>query len=87
MKQHTMSRKYKIAVVPGDGTGPEVVREGVKALEAVSRKCNLVFQFKEFGLGGVQYLKNGLLLSDEILDEMRTMDAIFLGAIGHPDVM
>ncbi|MDY6972307.1 MAG: isocitrate/isopropylmalate family dehydrogenase, partial [Thermodesulfobacteriota bacterium] len=47
-----VSNKYKIAVIPGDGTGPEVVAEGIKALEAISRKCGIDFQFKEFGLGG-----------------------------------
>jgi len=81
-----MSKKHKIAVIPGDGTGPEVVAEGVKALEAVSRKCNVDFQFKAFGLGGDLYLKNGVLLPENVLEELRTMDAILLGAIGHPDV-
>jgi len=81
-----MGKKYKIAVIPGDGTGPEVVAESLKALEAVSRKCEVDFQFKEFFLGGVQYLKNGMLLPEEILEELKTVDAIFLGAIGHPDV-
>jgi len=81
-----MSKKHKIAVIPGDGTGPEVVAEGVKALEAVSRKCNVDFQFKSFGLGGDLYLKNGVLLPENVLEELRTMDAILLGAIGHPDV-
>jgi 3-isopropylmalate dehydrogenase len=81
-----MSKTYNIAVMPGDGTGPEVVREGVKALEAVSRKCGVGFQFKEFDLGGEKYLKEGVLLPQEVLNELRTMDAVFLGAIGHPEV-
>ena len=81
-----MTSRYNIAVVPGDGTGPEVVREGIKALEAVARKCDIDFRFKEFGLGGAQYLKNGELLSDEVVEELGDMDAIFLGAIGHPDI-
>jgi len=78
--------KHNIAVLPGDGTGPEVVAEAVKALKAVSRKCNVNLQFKEFGLGGDLYLKEGILLPDDILEELRGMDAILLGAIGHPDV-
>ena len=78
--------KHNIAVLPGDGTGPEVVAEALKALKAVSRKCNVDLQFKEFGLGGDLYLKEGILLPDEILEELRGMDAILLGAIGHPDV-
>jgi 3-isopropylmalate dehydrogenase len=78
--------KHNIAVLPGDGTGPEVVAEAVKALKAVSRKCNVDLQFKEFGLGGDLYLKEGILLPDDVLEELRGMDAILLGAIGHPDV-
>ncbi len=81
-----MTNKHNIAVIPGDGTGPEVVAEAVKALEAVSRRCNMDFQFKEFGLGGDLYLKEGVLLPDDVLEELRTTDAILLGAIGHPDV-
>jgi 3-isopropylmalate dehydrogenase len=81
-----MPKKYKIAVIPGDGTGPEVVAEGLKALKAVSQKCDVEFDFKEFHLGGEQYLENGTLLPDDILGELRATDAIYLGAIGHPDV-
>jgi 3-isopropylmalate dehydrogenase len=81
-----MAKPYHIAVIPGDGTGPEVVKEGIKALEAVSRRYGVDFQFREFGLGGEQYLKDGTLLPDTVLDELKAVDAIFLGAIGHPDV-
>jgi 3-isopropylmalate dehydrogenase len=81
-----MAKTYHIAVVPGDGTGPEVVAEGIKALQAVSRRCGLNLHFKEFPLGGDLYLRNGVLLSTETVEELRHMDAIFLGAIGHPDV-
>lgn len=81
-----MEKKYRIAVIPGDGTGPEVVAEGVKALKALSRKFGFHCQFEEFHLGGEPYLKNGTLLTDDIIDQLRRMDAIYLGAIGHPDV-
>ena len=81
-----MAGIYHIAVIPGDGTGPEVVAEGIKALEAVSRRCGVGFRFKEFHLGGDQYLSKGILLPEEVIGELREMDAIFLGAIGHPDV-
>jgi 3-isopropylmalate dehydrogenase len=81
-----MSGKHYIAVVPGDGTGPEVVVEGIKALKAVSQKCGFDFEYEEFDVGGEKYLKDGTLLPDSILDEFRGRDAIFLGAIGHPDV-
>jgi 3-isopropylmalate dehydrogenase len=81
-----MPKKYNIAVIPGDGTGPEVVAEGIKALKALSQKCGLNLELEEFDLGGEKYLKDGILLSDNILDELKEKDAIYLGAIGHPDV-
>ncbi len=81
-----MSTVYQIGVIPGDGTGPEVVSEGVKALEAVSKKFGINFRFRDYDLGGEKYLKEGVLLPDEVIDELRTMDAVFLGAIGHPGV-
>ena len=81
-----MGKTYNIAVIPGDGTGPEVVTESLKALGALSKKCDLDLQFKEFDLGGESYLKRNILLPDEALNELKEMDAILLGAIGHPDV-
>lgn len=81
-----MSKPYKIAVIPGDGTGPEVVAEGIKALKALSKRCGLKFDFKEFPLGGDQYLKKGMLLPEEVIEELKGADAIYLGAIGHPEV-
>jgi len=77
---------YKIAVVPGDGTGPEVAREGLKVLQAVAQKENIKLNFTSYDLGGDRYLKTGEILPDSVLAEFRKMDAIFLGAIGHPDV-
>jgi len=85
-KGNSMSKQYKIGVIPGDGTGPEVVAEGIKALKAVSKRCGVKFDFKEFPLGGDQYLKKGTLLPDEVIRELKDTDAIYLGAIGHPDV-
>jgi 3-isopropylmalate dehydrogenase len=81
-----MSKQYKIAVIPGDGTGPEVVAEGIKALKALSKRCGLKFEFKEFPLGGEEYLKRGTLLPEGVVEELKGTDAIYLGAIGHPDV-
>jgi 3-isopropylmalate dehydrogenase len=81
-----MTKKYNIGVIPGDGTGSEVTAEAIKALGALSGKCGIDFQFKEFAIGGDRYLKEGILLLDDELDELKGMDAIFLGAIGHPDV-
>ncbi len=77
---------YKIAVVPGDGTGPEVAREGLKVLQAVAQKENIKMDFTSYDLGGDRYLKTGEILPDSVLAEFRKMDVIFLGAIGHPDV-
>lgn len=77
---------YKIAVVPGDGTGPEVVREGLKVLEAASRKVGFKYETAEYDFGGDRFLRTGEVLPESAADELRQFDAIFLGAIGHPDV-
>ena len=77
---------YKIAVLPGDGTGPEVVDEGLKVLDAVAEKKGIKFEKVHYDLGGERYKKTGEILPDSVLAELRTVDAIFLGAIGHPDV-
>lgn len=77
---------YRIAVIPGDGTGPEVVREGLKILKKVSAVFQIDFEFKEFDYGGDRYLKTGQILPDGAIEELRTFSAIYLGAIGHPDV-
>jgi 3-isopropylmalate dehydrogenase len=80
------ARKYKIAVMPGDGTGPEVVREGLKVLEAVSEKTGFKYEKVMYDLGGERYKKTGEVLPDSVLKELRSVDAIYLGAVGHPDV-
>lgn len=85
-KGWTMPKEYNIAVIPGDGTGPEVVAEGIKALERLSQKFSIKFRFTAYPLGGERYLKQGELLPDGIINELREADAIYLGAIGHPDV-
>jgi 3-isopropylmalate dehydrogenase len=77
---------YQIAVIPGDGTGPEVVNEGLKVLKAVMQKENFKMDFTSYDLGGDRYLKTGEILPDSVLAEFRKFHAIFLGAIGHPDV-
>jgi 3-isopropylmalate dehydrogenase len=86
MGESMADRSYKIAVLPGDGTGPEVVREGLKALEAAAAKTGFRYDLEHYDLGGERYLKTGDILPDSILEELRGFDAIFLGAIGHPDV-
>jgi 3-isopropylmalate dehydrogenase len=77
---------YKIAVLPGDGTGPEVIREGLKVLEVASRKYNFKSETKIFDFGGERYLKTGKTLDNSDIEELRKYSAIYLGAIGHPDV-
>jgi len=77
---------YNIAVIPGDGTGPEVVAEGLKVLKAVSEKFKFKYHLKHFDLGGKRYLKTREILPDSVLEELKEMDAIYLGAIGHPEV-
>ncbi|MCU0588813.1 MAG: 3-isopropylmalate dehydrogenase [Syntrophobacteraceae bacterium] len=80
------NRKYRIAVMPGDGTGPEVVREALKALSAVSEMDGFKLELAHYDLGGDRYLKTGEVLPKSAVDELRTFNAILLGAIGHPDV-
>ncbi len=77
---------YKIAVIPGDGTGPEVVREGLKVLDAAGKKYDFKYESKIFDFGGDRYLKTGKTLEDKDIAELKKYSAIFLGAIGHPDV-
>jgi len=81
-----MSTTYRIAVIPGDGTGPEVVAEGIKALRALAPRCGLDFEFETFNVGGEAYLKDGTLVPDGMVADLQAKDAIYLGAIGHPDV-
>ena len=81
-----MAQSYNIAVIPGDGTGPEVVAEGLKVLKAVSAVEGLKLDFTAFDFGGERYLKTGEALPAGALGELRKFDAIYLGAIGHPDV-
>jgi len=77
---------YRIAVIPGDGTGPEQIREGMKVLEAVSGKLGFQLRFQTFDYGGERYLRTGETLPAGALEELKTFDAIYLGAIGHPEV-
>ncbi len=81
-----MSKTYKIAVMGGDGTGPEVAREGVKVLDAAAAKYGFKLEFTDFDFGGDRYLATGEVLPDSASTELAQFDAIFLGAIGHPDV-
>ncbi len=77
---------YKIGVMGGDGTGPEVIKEGMKVLDAISGKHNIKFEFTYYDFGGERYMKTGEVLPDSAIEEFRKLDAIYLGAVGHPDV-
>jgi 3-isopropylmalate dehydrogenase len=79
-------KSYNIAVIPGDGTGPEVVREGIKVLDTACQKYDVKLHYEYYDFGGERYKKTGETLPDSAVDELRKYDAIFLGAIGHPDV-
>ncbi|MDW8055915.1 MAG: 3-isopropylmalate dehydrogenase [Elusimicrobiota bacterium] len=79
-------KTYKIAVIPGDGTGPEVVNEGIKVLTAAGQKYGVKFEFVKFDFGGERYLRTGETLPDSAIEELKQFNAIYLGAIGHPDV-
>ncbi len=81
-----MSKVCKIAVIGGDGTGPEVIREGLKVLESAGKKYNIKYNFVNYDLGGERYKRTGDTLPDSVVTELRKLDAIYLGAIGHPDV-
>ena len=81
-----MSTSYNIAVIPGDGTGPEVVNEGVKVLNTAADKFGFKLAYTNFDFGGDRYLKTGEVLPETAVSDLSGFDSIFLGAIGHPDV-
>ncbi len=76
----------KIAVIGGDGTGPEVTAEALKVLEAVSKLEGFQYELNHYDFGGERYLKTGEILPAGAVDELRQYDAMYLGAVGHPDV-
>ena len=89
-----MAKTCRIAVIGGDGTGPEVAREGLKVLKAAGEACGFAYETRDFDVSGDRYLASGgdphepsiPVIRDEEIAELRTFDAIYLGAVGHPDV-
>jgi 3-isopropylmalate dehydrogenase len=81
-----VAKGYDIAVIPGDGTGPEVIAEGLKVLKATAEKVGFNYRLSHHDYGGEHYLKTGEVLPPSAIEEFRHMDALYLGAIGHPDV-
>jgi 3-isopropylmalate dehydrogenase len=81
-----MAKTYKIALLGGDGTGPEVALEGKKVADAAAEKYGFKLEWESFDWGGDRYLATGEVLPPTAADTLRQFDAILLGAIGHPDV-
>jgi 3-isopropylmalate dehydrogenase len=81
-----MTKEYHISVIPGDGTGPEVVAEGIKVLQALADEFNFGLNFTHYDIGGEHYKATGEILPEHILESIAESNAIYLGAIGHPDV-
>jgi 3-isopropylmalate dehydrogenase len=79
-------KTYRIGVIGGDGTGPEVIREGKKVLEAASKKHAFGIEWVEYDLGGERYQRTGEILPESVIGELRQLDVLYLGAIGHPEV-
>jgi 3-isopropylmalate dehydrogenase len=79
-------KSYNIALVPGDGTGPEVLKEGVKALDAAATRYGIKLNYQNYDFGAERYLRTGETLPDSAIEDFKKHDSIFLGAIGHPDV-
>lgn len=79
-------KDYKIAVIGGDGTGPEVIKEGLKVLDAASEKFSFKYQTVDYDLGGEKFLMTGEVLPESVIGELKTFNAIYLGAIGDPRV-
>jgi len=81
-----MSKTYNIAVIPGDGTGPEVIREGKKVISKAADKFGFKLNYTDYDFGGDRFLRTGEVLPDSAVGELKKYDSILLGAIGHPDV-
>lgn len=79
-------KTYNIGIIGGDGIGPDVTKEGLKVLRTVMKNGNFDCNFVEYPYSGAYYLKTKELVPDRVIDEWHALDAVFLGAIGHPDV-
>ena len=78
-------KTYRIATIPGDGIGKEVVPEGLRCLEAAARKFGIQFQWDEFDWSCDYYLKHGVMMPEDWKAQIGSHDAIFFGAVGWPD--
>ena len=82
-----MASNHRIAVIPGDGIGKEVVPEGIKVLDAVSSRFNISFEFEDFDWSCERYLETGAMMPADGIEQLSGFDAIFLGAVGFPTVL
>jgi len=81
-----MAKTYRVAVIAGDGIGREVVPEGVVALEAAARRYGFTLEWREFDWSCETYAKTGRMMPEDGIDQLRSFDAVFLGAVGYPGV-
>jgi len=79
-------KTYKIAVIPGDGIGVEVVNSSIKVLKALEKNKDYKLEFHEFDWISEYYYKNGIMMPKDGIEQLKSFDAIFLGAVGHPDI-
>jgi len=86
MPSNKTKKNYKIAVIGGDGTGPEVTAEAVKVIQAAAKMNGFSLDLTPLDYGGERYLKTGKIISDKEVMALKKFDAILLGAVGHPDV-
>src|SRR5699024_9847339 len=80
------ARTVKLAVIPGDGIGPEVIGEGLKVLDTVAAQHDLVFETTEYELGAKLWHRTGETLPESVEAELAQQEAIYLGAVGDPSV-
>src|SRR4029077_13958105 len=79
-------KTYGIAVIAGDGIGKEVVPEGIRVLEAAGKRFGFQFEWKHFDWSCETYVKTGRMMPEDGIGQLTPFEAIFLGAVGHPDV-
>ena len=77
---------YKVAVLPGDGVGPEIIREGLKVIRAALESVSLEIEFTELEIGAARYRRTGAAFGQEDIEKVRKADAVYFGAVGLPDV-
>ena len=85
-KKKESIKSYSVAVIPGDGIGQDVVLEGIKVLNAAGYRFNIKFNLSDFHWGSDYYIKEGLMMPKDGLAILKPFDAIYFGAVGHPEI-